>query len=88
MKMSASSGQQTASDTRNGQEKIPATVTAQEVTGIIAEAKKALQQMPEIDEARIAQLRQAIANGSILPDVDTLAWDMLDFYRNRADKRD
>ncbi|WP_162231024.1 flagellar biosynthesis anti-sigma factor FlgM [Winslowiella iniecta] len=86
--MSASSGQHPPSDTHHVQENIPVAMTDQEITGIIGEAKKALQQMPEIDEARIAELRQAIANGSILLDVDTLAWDMLDFYRNRADKSD
>ena len=83
MKLSASPGQHAASGTSHAQESEPVTA-AQTIIGILSEALKALQQMPVIDETRIAELRQAIANDSILLDDDTLAWDMLAFYRNRA----
>lgn len=72
MKLSASSEQRIASGLES----------AEEINGIIDEGQKALQQLPEIDQVRIAELKQAIANGSIPLDVDTLARNMLDYFRN------
>ncbi|WNN43700.1 MULTISPECIES: flagellar biosynthesis anti-sigma factor FlgM [Winslowiella] len=74
MKLSASSEQRIASGLES----------AEEINGIIDEGQKALQQLPEIDQVRIAELKQAIANGSIPLDVDTLARNMLDYFRNRG----
>lgn len=74
MKLSASSEQRIASGLES----------AEKINGIIDEGQKALQQLPEIDQVRIAELKQAIANGSIPLDVDTLARNMLDYFRNRG----
>lgn len=74
MKLSASSEQRIASGLES----------AEKINGIIDEGQKALQQLPEIDQVRIAELKKAIANGSIPLDVDTLARNMLDYFRNRG----
>jgi negative regulator of flagellin synthesis FlgM len=44
-------------------------------------AAELAQQGPPVDFARIAQLRQAIAQGSYAVDVDSIAHAMIGFFR-------
>ncbi|MGV3346726.1 flagellar biosynthesis anti-sigma factor FlgM [Enterobacteriaceae bacterium LUAb1] len=68
-------------------EKHKATQPAQETpavtlnTGSLMRAQQQLHDMPEADMARVAEIKAAIQNNGIKPDIEALSAAMLEFHR-------
>lgn len=60
-----------------------ATSELQELAEMICRAQQALHQLPEIDQGRIAELKQAVDSHQIALDAGALACNMLDFHRRQ-----
>lgn len=76
-----SSGLTTTSEKADDSKKTTTTAKIAESGSIISEAQQSLRQMPEVDEARVAEMKQAIASGELTPDSEKLARSMMDYFR-------
>ncbi|PKH25402.1 flagellar biosynthesis anti-sigma factor FlgM [Enterobacterales bacterium CwR94] len=63
--------------------KAPPTVRKNKApASVLLDAQQGLQALPEIDEAQVAAVRDALAKGQIPLDADALAKAMLAWHRN------
>ncbi|WP_342754233.1 flagellar biosynthesis anti-sigma factor FlgM [Pantoea sp. MBD-2R] len=50
-------------------------------TGLVSQTQQALKAMPEVDLARVSEMKAALENGTLSLDGNVLAKAMMDYYR-------